>query len=106
MKSAPFRAIGGAVVADHGPVPLALARRLGQFYASEALHWRSQDSRDAAEACGRRANVLREAVAATETWRRAAGWADPDAADAIVIRARGGHGADRATPPRHQRGGR
>ncbi len=106
MKTAPFRAIGGAVVADHGPIPLALARRLGQFYASEAAHWLAQGSRDASEACGRRANALREAVSATETWRRAAGWADPDAADAAVIRAPGGRGAHRATPPPRQREGR
>jgi hypothetical protein len=80
VKGAPFRSIGGAVIADHGSIPLAEARRLARFYASEALHWRC-------DTCGRRAHALREAVLATETWRGAAGWSDPDAADAPLIRA-------------------
>lgn len=82
MKGAPFRSVGGAVIADHGPISLKTARRLARFYASEALHWRGLDSQEAFEACERRAGALRKAVAETETWRRAAGWADPDAADA------------------------
>jgi hypothetical protein len=82
VNSAPFRSIGGTVIADHGPIPLVAARNLARFYASEALHWRDLDSPGAFEACTRRAAVLREAVAEAETWRRAAGWADPDAADA------------------------
>ena len=82
MKGAPFRSIGGAVIADHGPIPLRTARNLARFYASEALHWRGLDSHEAFEACARRADVLWEAVAETESWRRAAGWADPDGADA------------------------
>lgn len=81
MNNAPFRSIGGTVIADHGPIPLVAARNLAQFYASEALHWRGLGSQRAFEACVRRADVLRDAVAAAETWRRAAGWADPDAAD-------------------------
>ena len=81
MNSAPFRSIGGTVLADHGPIPLGAARNLARFYASEALHWRGLGSQGAFEACVRRADVLRDAVAAAETWRRAAGWGDPDAAD-------------------------
>lgn len=99
MKGAPFRSMGGAVIADHGPVPLAKARTLAHFYASEALLWRC-------EACGRRAEVLREAVLAAENWRRAAGWADPDVADAALIRAPGGRRGRHATPPPRRREGR
>src|SRR5271155_5020414 len=68
VKGAPFRAIGGAVIADHGPIRLAEARRLSQFYAIEALHCRDQGSPDASALCGRRAQALREAVAAAEIW--------------------------------------
>jgi hypothetical protein len=81
LKSAPFRPIGGAVIADHGPIPLSAARELARFYASEAVHWRARGVGTAFDACARRATVLNEAVAAAERWRRAAGWADPDAAD-------------------------
>jgi hypothetical protein len=82
VKGAPFRPIGGAVIADHGPIPLAAARGLATFYASEALHWRALGSQGPFDACARRAAVLSDAVAAAEAWRRAAGWVDPDAADA------------------------
>ena len=82
MNGAPFRAIGGVVFADHGPIPLAAARDLAAFYASEALRWRDVGSRDAFDACARRAAALQNAVAAAGRWRRAAGWADLDAADA------------------------
>jgi hypothetical protein len=75
------------VIADHGPLPLAAARALARFYASEALRWRDVGSRAASDGCARRSEVLREAVAAAEMWRRAAGWKDPDAADAPLIRA-------------------
>ena len=81
MNGAPFRSIGGAVVADHGPISLIAARNLAGFYASEALHWRDLGSQVAFEACARRADFLREAVVEAEAWRRAAGWTDPDAAD-------------------------
>ena len=81
MKGAPFQPIGGAVISDHGPIPLGAARDLARFYASEALHWRARGVAEAFDACARRAIVLSEAVAAAERWRRAAGWADPDAAD-------------------------
>ena len=79
MSCAPFRAIGGAVVSDHGGIALNEARSLADFYASEAgsgaasAVWR----RVAAE----RAEALALAAAAAEGWRRAAGWADPEAAD-------------------------
>jgi hypothetical protein len=82
VKGAPFRPIGGAVIADHGPIALVAARELARFYALEALHWRAHDGQGAFHACARRAIVLRDAVAAAEAWRRAAGWRNPDAADA------------------------
>jgi hypothetical protein len=103
MNGAPYRSIGGAVIADHGPIPLAHARRLAAFYASEALHWRGRDALTAGDACARRAAVLRQAVRAAETWRRAAGWTDPDAADGPLIRASGGRREPHATRrPRHR----
>jgi hypothetical protein len=85
MKGAPFRAIGGAVISDHGPIPLAQARELARVYASEARRWRAQ-GHPAFAACTHRAAVLRDAVASAETWRRAAGWTNPDAADAWLTR--------------------
>lgn len=105
MKGAPYRSIGGAVIADHGPIPLAQARRLATFYAIEALHWREACAPCARDACAHRAEALREAVRSAETWRRAAGWADPDAADDPLIRAPGARRARRAIPrPRHWEG--
>jgi hypothetical protein len=79
MSGAPFRAIGGAVVSDHGAIALDEARSLAAFYASEAgaLHTGAGWRRLAAE----RAQALALAAAAAEGWRRAAGWADPEAAD-------------------------
>jgi hypothetical protein len=106
VKGAPFRAIGGAVVADHGSIPLAEARRLSQFYATEALHCHGQGLRNGAAVCASRAKALREAVAAAELWRRAAGWADPDAADAPFIPGPGGRRAPHAAPLPHWREGR
>ncbi|HEY2480767.1 MAG TPA: hypothetical protein VGI30_01050 [Caulobacteraceae bacterium] len=79
MSPAPFRAVGGAVLSDHGVIALAEVRALVAFYAAEAASavngavWRRQ----AAE----RARALELAVAGAESWRRAAGWADPGAAD-------------------------
>jgi hypothetical protein len=106
MNGAPFRAIGGAVVADHGPLSLAEARALARFYASEAGHWRDLDGRAASDACARRAGTLRDAVTAAEMWRRAAGWADPDAADDPLIRAPARRPERHATPPPRRRAGR
>jgi hypothetical protein len=79
MTGAPFRAIGGAIISDHGPITLAEAWALAAFYAAEATAplngaiWR----RLAAE----RARALEFAGAEAQRWRRAAGWADPEAAD-------------------------
>lgn len=106
MKGAPFRAIGGSVIADHGPIALAEARALARFYASEAVLWRDLGRRATAVACARRAMVLIEAAAAVETWRRAAGWAHPEAADSPLIGGRVGRRERRATPPPRRRAGR
>jgi hypothetical protein len=78
----PFRAIGGMVVADHGPIRLAEARALAAAYAREAVSagggWKTL--------CLARAQALSQAVREAGDWRRAAGWADPDAADAHARR--------------------
>jgi hypothetical protein len=79
MSGAPFRAIGGAVVSDHGAMALAEARTLATFYAFEANSpftgavWRRM--------ADERARALERAATDAERWRRAAGWADPEAAD-------------------------
>ncbi len=49
---APFAHIGGAVIADHGPIALGEARALTAFYAAEALAagegpWRKDHQRRA-----------------------------------------------------------
>jgi hypothetical protein len=80
MSRAPFRAIGGAVVADHGVIALAEARALARFYAGEARALPGGSR--AAEVCAGRARALIEATDQAWLWRRAAGWTDPDAADA------------------------
>jgi len=77
MSPANFRHIGGAVIADHGRVTLAAARALAVFYTREAG---SQMTGVSGE-CRRRAHALEVATAAAATWRRAAGWNDPDLAD-------------------------
>jgi hypothetical protein len=72
-----FRHIGGAVIADHGLVTLAQARRLAAFYACQADFETGRTS----DECLHRAQALESAVAAAMTWRRASGWKDPDLAD-------------------------
>jgi len=76
----PFRHIGGAVIADHGPIPLAAARDLARFYAIEAQAAAASSS-GFADLCQTRATVLDAAVRDAARWRRAAGWRDPDEAD-------------------------
>ncbi len=79
MSGAPFRAIGGAIISDHGAIALAEVRSLAAFYAREAKSpfagatWR--------RLAGARARALERAAAEAEGWRRAAGWTDPEAAD-------------------------
>jgi hypothetical protein len=79
VSGAPFRAIGGAIVSDHGVIALAEVRTLAVFYASEAKSpfasavWR--------RLADDRARALKQAAAEAEGWRRAAGWTDPDVAD-------------------------
>lgn len=65
------------MVADHGRVTLTVARALAFFYAREAGLETPEVSRE----CRRRAHALEGAVIAASTWRRAAGWNDPDLAD-------------------------
>ena len=81
MSNAPHRHIGGAVIADHGPIPLTAARDLVRFYTFEAEVCAREGGVNAARLCARRALALHAAVEAATLWRRAAGWRDPDAAD-------------------------
>ena len=81
MNGAPFRHIGGMVTADHGPMPLATARGLADFYRSEATYWRGMADDMTSSACALRASGLETAILAAAAWRRAAGWTDPDTAD-------------------------
>jgi hypothetical protein len=81
MKGVPYRHIGGAVVADHGPMRLAMARDLAGFYQSEGHRCRAAGARAPALVCAERSAALAEAVVQAEAWRRAAGWADPNDAD-------------------------
>jgi len=73
------RAIGGAVVADHGAISIAEARALAAFYALEA----EAGGGGWPQRCLVRAEAMEAAVARAALWRRAAGWADPDAADRV-----------------------
>ncbi len=81
MSGAPFRHIGGAVIADHGPLSLADAEAHARFYAQEATALRGAGVQRLAELCADRADALRTAIEAARCWRRAAGWADPGRAD-------------------------
>jgi hypothetical protein len=78
LNIAHFRHIGGAVIADHGSLTLSAARALAALYLHEAG---LDPQAAAAEQCHHRAQSLIEAVTAAATWRRAAGWANPDMAD-------------------------
>ena len=69
--------IGGAVIADYGPISLTAAVDLVSFYRLEACHQPPL----AAAICRERAQALDCAVAAASRWRTAAGWLDPHAAD-------------------------
>ncbi|MGI8841549.1 MAG: hypothetical protein ACR2F8_12330 [Caulobacteraceae bacterium] len=81
MTGAPFTHIGGAVVADHGTIALAQAKSLARFYRREARGAADGRALGWAALCRRRADALQDAIEATARWRRAAGWADPEAAD-------------------------
>ena len=81
VNGAPFRNIGGMVTADHGPMPLATARVLADFYRSETIYWDGVADDATSRACAVRAAALARAIVAAAAWRRAAGWTDPDAAD-------------------------
>jgi hypothetical protein len=81
MKVAPFRHIGGAVIADHGPLSLAAAEASKRFYAEEASAYGQVGALRFARLCVARRDALGEAIAEASRWRRAAGWADPNQAD-------------------------
>lgn len=79
MKGAPYRHIGGAIVADHGPIGLGETRALARFYVREAKF--NAQAPDLARACVNRARTLRAAARAAARWRLAAGWRLPEEAD-------------------------
>jgi hypothetical protein len=79
MTRAPYRAIGGAIITDHGPVTLAAARALAEFYHHEQAGLRP--GARLAVLCAERARALAGAVHEAQLWRRAAGWTNPEAAD-------------------------
>jgi hypothetical protein len=81
LNGAPYRHIGGMVMADHGPLSLSAARALEAFYRAEAGHRRALGDQATSEGCMIRAAALSRAATAAEAWRRAAGWADAEAAD-------------------------
>ena len=80
MNEAPFRAVGGVVLADHGVIALAKARALARFYAREVAALPATST--AARICILRRDALDRAAREVGLWRGAAGWAEPDAADA------------------------
>ena len=77
MDRADFRHIGGAVIADHGPIPLTRARAMMRAYRQEA----ERSSETMAGECRRRADLLDEAIRSATLWRLAAGWTHPERAD-------------------------
>lgn len=81
MKGAPYRHIGGGVIADHGPISLAAARDLARFYLRESKCEPNTGGTERSRLCAARARALNQAVEEAARWRRAAGWRDPDAAD-------------------------
>jgi hypothetical protein len=81
VNRAPFAHIGGDVIADHGPIALVQARDLVALYAVEAQAAADAGAARWASRCRGRALSLAAAAEAAVRWRRAAGWADPEAAD-------------------------
>ncbi len=78
MSVAPFRCVAGDILSDHGWLTLVDAEALARFYAAEA----ARQAGAAARVCAARAQALAAATRAARNWRRAAGWSDPEAADA------------------------
>lgn len=83
MRGAPFRHIGGSVATDNGPIRIAAARRLAGFYRAEAAVLLGRGEIAAAQVCAQRAGALATAAEDAALWRRAAGWSDPELADAV-----------------------
>ncbi|MGH6991967.1 MAG: hypothetical protein ACRED8_10590 [Caulobacteraceae bacterium] len=73
-----FSACGGAILSDAGALSLREARALAGFYAREA---EAAGASAWVERCAGRAKALERAIAVASSWRKAAGWADPEAAD-------------------------
>jgi len=84
LNAAPFWHAGGALLSDHGPIGLTQARTLIRFYGREALDLAAAGDMATASMCARRALRLHAAMKLAERWRRAGGWADPDAADRVT----------------------
>jgi hypothetical protein len=90
VNRAPIRHLGGHIMTDHGPLSLAAARGLAAFYRQESKACRAAGAVAWETSCENRAEDLERAVAEAALWRRAAGWGDPDAADAAPLVHRAG----------------
>ena len=80
---------------DHGLIALAAARALAAFYRAESAACRAAGALAWASGCELRAETLERVAAEAALWRRAAGWRDPDAADAAPLI----HGGDDLRAP-------
>ena len=72
---------GGAVVCAKGALPLRRARQLERFCADQGAQAAHENHPWRAASLLTNAQALKAAVTAAESWRRAAGWANPDHAD-------------------------
>jgi hypothetical protein len=78
-----YRHVGGAVMGEHGPLTLARALDLLRIYGRGAINCETAGARGLARAYARRTLSLHNAISEARRWRRAAGWRDLDAADAV-----------------------
>ncbi len=85
--SGPFGHCAGAVLGDGGPLTLAAARALAEFYAREGQAQILAGSPGWGRLCGARSTCLERAVSEASAWRRAAGWLRPEDADRAPTRA-------------------
>ncbi len=83
MTGAPYRAVGGCVVTDHGVLAMANTRMLSGFYAREAASPETGGRRG--RVAPPRSQALATAVEDAGRRRHAAGWIDPDAADHLAL---------------------
>jgi hypothetical protein len=84
VSTAPFRHIGGMVLADHGPLTLAEAHALTAFYRREGRELGRTGRPDLARLCQTRGRALLRAIRRASRWRRAAGWVDTDGPDRLA----------------------